>query len=341
MIERTSTRQRPAARRRGQRCPRGAGGGRAAHDAFRAEAGPTARRKPAPWPARSAASPNRPRTRAAAQGRRGARGGSPALRGLRADAAASASGCTCYSRGAVVCALCRPLRRIRPKARARAPHRARPHGAAARCAAPRSIPRPRGPADPEVRSRVRARRSSSTSRTSPTTRSSATTSSSRLAADARGDLRRRRRGAVRVHGAAAALPWGDATIVEAERPRRIVEGDASASTTGSGRSSVYELTPSGRGTRVKLTFESEPKLPSDKFLERLGGRGWRKRNQRKAMRRLQLDPRGGLRARHPADDRRRGAQAGDRLAVPRLTPSWGRAPRPPPVFFCARCAAAS
>ena len=51
--------------------------------------------------------------------------------------------------------------------------------------------------------------------------------------------------------------------------------------------SVYELTPSGRGTRVKLTFESEPKLPSDKFLERLGGRGWRKRNQRKAMRRLQ------------------------------------------------------
>ncbi len=38
---------------------------------------------------------------------------------------------------------------------------------------------------------------------------------------------------------------------------------------------------------MKFTFESEPKLPSDKLLERLGGRGWLKRKLRKAMRRLQ------------------------------------------------------
>ena len=83
------------------------------------------------------------------------------------------------------------------------------------------------------------------------------------------------------------FPWGDATIVEAARPGRIVEVGRTGKYNRIRTLSVYELTPSGRGTRVKLTFESEPKLPSDKFLERLGGRGWRKRNQRKAMRRLQ------------------------------------------------------
>jgi uncharacterized protein YndB with AHSA1/START domain len=81
--------------------------------------------------------------------------------------------------------------------------------------------------------------------------------------------------------------WGDATIVEAERPGRIVEVGRTGKYNRIRTISVYELAPSGRGTRVKLTFESEPKLASDKFLERLGGRGWRKRNQRKAMRRLQ------------------------------------------------------
>ena len=83
------------------------------------------------------------------------------------------------------------------------------------------------------------------------------------------------------------FPWGDSTIVEAERPARIVEVGRIGKYNRIRTIGVYELEPSGRGTRVKFTFESEPKLPSDKLLERLGGRGWLKRKLRKAMRRLQ------------------------------------------------------
>ena len=81
------------------------------------------------------------------------------------------------------------------------------------------------------------------------------------------------------------FPWGDSTIVEAERPARIVEVGRIGKYNRIRTIGVYELEPSGRG--VKFTFESEPKLPSDKLLERLGGRGWLKRKLRKAMRRLQ------------------------------------------------------
>ena len=83
------------------------------------------------------------------------------------------------------------------------------------------------------------------------------------------------------------FPWGDSTIVEVVRPSRIVEVGRMGKYSRTRTIGVYELEPSGRGTRVKFTFESEPKLPSDKFLERLGGRGWLKRKLRKAMRRLQ------------------------------------------------------
>jgi uncharacterized protein YndB with AHSA1/START domain len=83
------------------------------------------------------------------------------------------------------------------------------------------------------------------------------------------------------------FPWGDSTIVEAERPRRLVVVGRSGKFNRIRTIGVYELEPAGRGTRVRFTFESEPKLPTDKFLERFGARGWMKRNQRKAMRRLQ------------------------------------------------------
>ena len=83
------------------------------------------------------------------------------------------------------------------------------------------------------------------------------------------------------------FPWGDSTIVETVRPSRIVEVGRIGKYNRIRTIGVYELEPSGRGTRVKFTFESEPKLPSDKLLERLGGRGWLKRKLRKALRRLQ------------------------------------------------------
>jgi uncharacterized membrane protein len=83
------------------------------------------------------------------------------------------------------------------------------------------------------------------------------------------------------------FPWGDSTIVEAERPRRIVEVGRSGKFNRIRTIAVYELErAAGNGTRVRLTFESEPKLPSDRLLERIDG-GWMKRNQRRSLRRLQ------------------------------------------------------
>jgi hypothetical protein len=50
---------------------------------------------------------------------------------------------------------------------------------------------------------------------------------------------------------------------------------------------VYELErAAGGGTHVRFTYESEPKLPSDRLLERLAA-GSTKRNLRKSLRRLQ------------------------------------------------------
>jgi len=83
------------------------------------------------------------------------------------------------------------------------------------------------------------------------------------------------------------FPWGDSTIVEAERPRRIVEVGRMGKYNRIRTLGVYELEQAGGGTRVRFTFESEPKLPSDKLLERFGARGWLKRKLRKSMRRLQ------------------------------------------------------
>jgi uncharacterized membrane protein len=83
------------------------------------------------------------------------------------------------------------------------------------------------------------------------------------------------------------FPWGDSTIVEAERPRRVVAVGRTGKYNRIRTIGVYELErAAGNGTQVRYTFETEPKLPSDRLLERIAGR-WSKRNQRKALRRLQ------------------------------------------------------
>jgi uncharacterized protein YndB with AHSA1/START domain len=84
------------------------------------------------------------------------------------------------------------------------------------------------------------------------------------------------------------FPWGDSTLVEVQRPRRIVEVGRTGKYNRIRTIGVYELErASANSTRVRFTFESEPKYASDRFLERLGARGWLKRKLRKAMRRLQ------------------------------------------------------
>ena len=83
------------------------------------------------------------------------------------------------------------------------------------------------------------------------------------------------------------FPWGDTTLVEVERPRRIVEVGRTGKYNRIRTLGVYELERApGNGTRVRFTLETEPKLLSDKLLERLGARGWMKRKLGKAMRRL-------------------------------------------------------
>jgi uncharacterized protein YndB with AHSA1/START domain len=81
--------------------------------------------------------------------------------------------------------------------------------------------------------------------------------------------------------------WADITIVEDEAPKRIVQRGRTGKYNRIRLVSTYELEPSAGSTRVTLTTETErPKLPSDKIME-LIARRWFKRKQRKAVKRLQ------------------------------------------------------
>jgi uncharacterized protein YndB with AHSA1/START domain len=83
------------------------------------------------------------------------------------------------------------------------------------------------------------------------------------------------------------FPWGDSTITEVDAPRRLVEQGRSGKFNRIRTLGVYELETATRdSTRLTFTFQSQPKTPSDRFLESLGGSGWLKRKNAKAMRRL-------------------------------------------------------
>jgi uncharacterized protein YndB with AHSA1/START domain len=97
------------------------------------------------------------------------------------------------------------------------------------------------------------------------------------------------------------FPWGDSTFVELEPPRRIVEVGRTGKYNRIRTLGIYELDPAaGGGTRVSFTFQSEPKMLSDKLLESFGARTWLRRKLAKSMRRLRsiLE-----------EDRERGARA--------------------------------
>jgi uncharacterized protein YndB with AHSA1/START domain len=83
------------------------------------------------------------------------------------------------------------------------------------------------------------------------------------------------------------FPWADVTVIEVERPRRIVEAGRTGKFNRIRTLGVYELEPEAGGTtRVRYTFQTEPKTPTDRLLESLGVRGWTKRKLRRAMTRL-------------------------------------------------------
>ena len=81
--------------------------------------------------------------------------------------------------------------------------------------------------------------------------------------------------------------WADVTFVEVERPHRIVEVGRTGKNNRVRTLGVYELTPGAHGsTRVSFTIETQPVTLSDRLIDALGARGWMKRKNARAMRRL-------------------------------------------------------
>jgi hypothetical protein len=82
--------------------------------------------------------------------------------------------------------------------------------------------------------------------------------------------------------------WGDMTFVEVERPYRIVAFGRGGKFNRNKTTTIWTLDEASGGTKVELMTETEPALPTDRFIEGVTGyRRWMRRNVGKAMRRLQ------------------------------------------------------
>ncbi len=81
--------------------------------------------------------------------------------------------------------------------------------------------------------------------------------------------------------------WADMTFIEVDRPFRIVAAGRGGKFNRNRTFSTWTLTPSGSGTHVEHSTETEPALVTDRVMEAFGLRGWFKRGGRRALRRLQ------------------------------------------------------
>jgi uncharacterized protein YndB with AHSA1/START domain len=81
--------------------------------------------------------------------------------------------------------------------------------------------------------------------------------------------------------------WEDFTLIEVQRPWRIVAAGRGGKYNRIKTFQTWELDPVGGGTRVEWTFETEPALPTDRLMEFLGRRRWSRRKARRALKRLQ------------------------------------------------------
>ncbi len=80
--------------------------------------------------------------------------------------------------------------------------------------------------------------------------------------------------------------FADVTVIESVPPQRIVQRGRTGKYNRIRLVSTYEVEPNGGSTRVTLTTETErPRLPSDRIMEALA-KGWYKRKQGKALKRL-------------------------------------------------------
>ncbi|GAC1440454.1 MAG: hypothetical protein NVSMB51_19730 [Solirubrobacteraceae bacterium] len=81
--------------------------------------------------------------------------------------------------------------------------------------------------------------------------------------------------------------WAGIRFAHIEAPRLIVEEGRAGKFNRIKTLSIYTLEPGAGGTtRVELSTETEPATISDRIIESLGARGWFKRQNRKALRRL-------------------------------------------------------
>jgi uncharacterized protein YndB with AHSA1/START domain len=81
--------------------------------------------------------------------------------------------------------------------------------------------------------------------------------------------------------------WAEVTVVEAERPHRIVERGRTGKFNRIRTLGVYELTPvAGGATRVSFTLQTAPATFADRLTESLGARAFNRRKGMRAMRRL-------------------------------------------------------
>lgn len=81
--------------------------------------------------------------------------------------------------------------------------------------------------------------------------------------------------------------WGETEVIEADRPRRVVEATRSGRLSGTRGEVLYELTPQGRSlTRVDMTVWTEGGTPRERLKDKLGARRWTRRQSKKALERL-------------------------------------------------------
>jgi len=81
--------------------------------------------------------------------------------------------------------------------------------------------------------------------------------------------------------------WGDISLTEVEPPHRIVLVGRGGKFNRIRHRGEWMLERAAGGTtRVQLTFETVPVLPSDRVMELFAGRGWFRRRLNRALRRL-------------------------------------------------------
>jgi len=91
----------------------------------------------------------------------------------------------------------------------------------------------------------------------------------------------------RVRAPGNRFSWADVSFVEVERPHKIVEVGRTGKNNRIRTLGTWELAQAASGTtRVRFTVQTIPATLSDRLLEGLGARGWTRRKNERAVRRL-------------------------------------------------------